>query len=86
MRRPKHPAPFIPTLRRLFLVKAVDGLHMCLVPFDTAVEPEPVAGRFTCPCGAEFDAVWEPLSYSNEYEPRCLRAAHGFRDERKVPG
>lgn len=75
------------TLRRLLLVRGPgDPAHLCLVP--VAADPPPerhdVAG-FVCACGAVFDATAEPLSWTTEYDPRCLTTSMmAFDDRRKT--
>lgn len=62
-------------LRRLVLVKSVaEPAHMALLP---VLEGGTVAARkkatlFVCPCGQVFEATTEVLSWTTEYEPRCL--------------
>lgn len=80
------------TLRHLIHIQSVaDPEHTCLLPLDpTQAIPAQVLARswpaFRCPCGAVYDAVVRPMSFTTEYSSRCLRSLRTMSDEQGVLG
>lgn len=86
--RQPEPAPAPPHLlpRRLFLVRSTDGAHACLVPVQHPPAAAVTKDRpgFTCACGTVFDGVAEMISWTSEYEPRCLNRMGLVTDNRRT--
>lgn len=76
--------PSYPNLRRLALYRSLDDRrHSMLLPVGNDAVP-PATHR--CPCGKE-DVMWyeSMLSYTTEYEPRCLLFGHQhYTDQRRI--
>lgn len=78
-------------MRRLLIVSSMgapgDGRHQCLVPVDGEPPYALMQTPFTCSCGETFRvAALEALSWTTEYDRRCLNAFSEIVDNRAASG
>ena len=70
-------------LRRLILATSLtDPAHACFVPVEgreavDALLASTLTGDFKCGCGVVFKASLATISWTTEYDRRCLRSKWG---------